>query len=148
MTFEFDEPISVDKSVFVGWQQTSSLRLNVGWDVNRFSQSKIFYNVNGEWLPTSFSGSLMVRPIFGSASTNIADAEQVSKISVYPNPANDILNIANADGNCRITIYAPTGQALIRESGSQINVSNLQSGIYIVKIEAGGQSSTQKFVKQ
>ncbi len=148
MTFEFDEPISVDKSVFVGWQQTSSLRLNVGWDVNRFSQSKIFYNVNGEWLPTSFSGSLMVRPIFGTASTNIADNEQVSKISVYPNPANDILHIANADGNCRITIYAPTGQALICGSGSQINVSGLQSGIYIVKIEAGGQSSTQKFVKQ
>ena len=148
MTFEFGEPIAVEKSIFVGWQQSSSLRLNVGWDVNRFSQSKIFYNVNGDWQPTSFSGSLMVRPIFGSTSTDIADAESVSSISVYPNPATDILNIIGADGNCRTTIYAPTGQILICESGNQINVSRLQSGIYIVKIEAGSLSSTQKFVKQ
>ena len=148
MEFEFTEPLPVDKSVFVGWQQTSKLRLNVGWDVNRFSQSKIFYNVSGDWLPTSFTGSLMVRPIFGHMSTNIAETESVSGISVYPNPATDILNIDGIDGSCRATVYSLTGQILICESDSKINVSSLQSGIYIIQIENGSQSVTLKFVKQ
>ncbi len=148
MQFEFDEPIPVDKSVFVGWQQSSNLRLNVGWDVNRFSQSKIFYNTNGEWLPTSFTGSLMLHPIFGATTTEVFEAESLNNIYVYPNPVNDILHIAGADDRCRATIYSPTGQALIRESGDKISVSNLQPGIYIIKIELNGQSSTQKIVKQ
>lgn len=148
MQFEFDEPIPVDKSVFVGWQQLSKLRLNVGWDVNRFSQSKIFYNTNGDWLPTSFTGSLMLRPIFGSMATNIEENESVSNISVYPNPARDILNIAGTNGDCTVTIFAPTGQILILENNERINVSRLQSGVYIIKIENGGQSALLKFVKQ
>ena len=148
MEFEFSEPLPVDKSVFVGWQQTSKLRLNVGWDVNRFSQSKIFYNVNGDWLPTSFTGSLMVRPIFGKMSTDIADSEFISGVSVYPNPTTDILNIAGIDGNCQVTIYTLTGQVVIRESGSTINVSELNSGIYLINIEDERQSTLLKFVKQ
>ena len=148
MEFEFSEPIAVDKSVFVGWQQSSKLRLNVGWDVNRYSQSKIFYNTSGEWLPTSFTGSLMVRPIFGQMSTDIAETEFVSGILIYPNPANDILNIEGADSDCRVSVYSLTGQALIRESGNCINVSILQSGIYLIKIESGDQSALLKFVKQ
>ena len=148
MEFEFSEPIAIDKSVFVGWQQASKLRLNVGWDVNRFSQSKIFYNTSGEWLPTSFSGSLMVRPIFGSMSTDITDAESVTNILVYPNPVADVLNIVGADNNCRVTVYSPTGKLLICANGATINVSHLQSGIYIVRIENGAQSSQLKFVKQ
>ena len=148
MEFEFSEPIAIDKSVFVGWLQTSKLRLNVGWDVNRFSQSKIFYNTSGEWLPTSFSGSLMVRPIFGSMSTDIADTKSVTNISVYPNPTADVLNIVGADSDCRVTVYSPTGKLLICANGTSINVSHLQSGIYIVRIENGAQSSQLKFVKQ
>ena len=148
MDFEFSEPIAVDKSVFVGWQQSSKLRLNVGWDVNRYSQSKIFYNTSGEWLPTSFTGSLMVRPIFGHMNTDITDTKYVSGISIYPNPANDILNIEGADTDCRVSVYSPTGQALIRKSGNSINVSSLQSGIYLIRIESDDQSALLKFVKK
>lgn len=148
MEFEFSEPIAIDKSVFVGWQQASKLRLNVGWDVNRFSQSKIFYNTSGEWLPTSFSGSLMVRPIFGSMSTDITDAESVTNISIYPNPATDVLNIVGVDNDCRVTVYSPTGKLLICANNATVDVSHLQSGIYIVRIENGAQLSQLKFIKQ
>lgn len=148
MEFEFSEPIAIDKSVFVGWQQASKLRLNVGWDVNRFSQSKIFYNTSGEWLPTSFSGSLMVRPIFGSMSTDITDAESVTNISIYPNPATDVLNIVGVDNDCRVTVYSPTGKLLICANNTTVDVSHLQSGIYIVRIENGAQLSQLKFIKQ
>ena len=90
----------------------------------------------------------MVRPIFGQMSTDIAETEFVSGILIYPNPANDILNIEGADSDCRVSVYSLTGQALIRESGNCINVSILQSGIYLIKIESGDQSALLKFVKQ
>ena len=90
----------------------------------------------------------MLRPIFGSMATNIEENESVSNISVYPNPARDILNIAGTNGDCTVTIFAPTGQILILENNERINVSHLQSGVYIIKIENGGQSALLKFVKQ
>lgn len=150
MTFEFSEPLPVDKSVFVGWQQSSKLRLNVGWDVNRFSQSKIFYNTSGEWLPTSFTGSLMLRPIFGSIGTDIADAESAeNQLSVYPNPVSDWLTINGLDGEkCQLTICNLMGQPIMSSYDSEVNVSSLQSGIYIVYVNHNGGSAALKFIKK
>lgn len=150
MNFEFSEPLQVDKGIFVGWQQSSKLRLNVGWDVNRFSQSKIFYNTSGEWLPTSFTGSLMLRPIFGSMSTDISETETAeNQLSVYPNPASDWLTINGLNGeNCLMTICNLMGQPIMSSQDSKINVSNLQSGIYIVYINRNGGSTALKFIKK
>ncbi|MBO7145983.1 MAG: T9SS type A sorting domain-containing protein [Salinivirgaceae bacterium] len=149
MTFEFSEPLPVEKSIFVGWQQTSKLRLNVGWDVNRFSQSKIFYNTTGDWLPTSFTGSLMLRPIFGSITTDIAETESTINLSVYPNPVSDWLTISGLDdNNCQLAICNTVGQTILCAQGTRVNVSSLQSGIYIVRINHNGGTSALKFIKK
>jgi hypothetical protein len=149
MTFEFSEPLQVDKSIFVGWQQTSKLRLNVGWDVNRFSQSKIFYNTTGDWLPTSFTGSLMLRPIFGSLSTDIADSEVVNDLSVYPNPVSDLLTINGLeDDNCQLCISNAMGQMVLSGHGCSIDVSGLKSGMYLLRINRESGTTILKFIKK
>ena len=149
MNFEFSEPLQVDKSIFVGWQQSSKLRLNVGWDVNRVSQSKIFYNTSGEWLPTSFTGSLMLRPIFGSITTDIAETESTINLSVYPNPVSDWLTISGLDDdNCQLAICNAVGQTILCAQGTRVNVSSLQSGIYIARINHNGGTSALKFIKK
>lgn len=150
MTFAFNEPLDVEKSVFIGWQQTSALRLNVGWDANRYSQSKIFYNTTGNWLNTSFSGSLMMRPLFGSLTDDIAESAQIEQqLTIYPNPANDIITIEGLeDDDCEISIINTLGQTLLRGTDKQYNVSSLNSGIYFVNVRCGGNTSVLKFIKR
>jgi hypothetical protein len=70
---------------------------------------------------------------------------------LYPNPADAVLNIKNisAEKISKIAIYSTNG-ALIKETGSAeaISVSELQSGIYFVKIISGDKVHNAKFIKK
>ncbi|WP_164549855.1 T9SS type A sorting domain-containing protein [Nonlabens ponticola] len=69
--------------------------------------------------------------------------------TVYPNPANDVLNITAANGNAvDVIIYSALGQEVISQKAvsSSINVNNLRSGLYVVKITQDNASQTRKLV--
>lgn len=75
-------------------------------------------------------------------------------ISLYPNPASTILNIENTSGEkiTSVSIYSVTG-ALVKElknaeAVQSISVSELQNGIYFVKLQAGNQVLNSKFIKK
>ena len=59
--------------------------------------------------------------------------------NVYPNPANDVLTVQSSFKIREIEINNTLGQVVLRKEGSQnietIDVSNLQSGAYIVRIK-------------
>ncbi|SHL88567.1 T9SS type A sorting domain-containing protein [Chryseobacterium polytrichastri] len=59
-------------------------------------------------------------------------------ISIYPNPAQDVINIKlgkNAT-KFKVTIYSTVGQlVLTSENKSSIDISNLTKGVYLLKIE-------------
>lgn len=151
MDFQFSQPVFVDKSIFIGWQQTSSLRLNVGWDGSRYSQNKIFYNTTGNWLPTSFTGSLMMRPVFGDFGLGIAeDKTDVNGLSVYPNPVDGLLTVNGLDSeeNFVITIHNALGQIVGRWNNNTIDVSNLCPGVYVLNVSSNGNVSVLKFIKK
>jgi hypothetical protein len=94
--------------------------------------------------------------LFKNSNTNI---EQVlvsdAQLSVYPNPAVDVLNIniSNASfKNSNVTITNISGQELINTNMSgtntQINIEGLSNGIYFVNItNENGFNKTVKFVK-
>ena len=70
-------------------------------------------------------------------------------VSIYPNPANSVLNIANAE-NASIEVFNMLGQSLYSKSNislnEQINVSHLTEGTYFVKIANGEAVKTSKFI--
>ncbi len=71
----------------------------------------------------------------------------VATPKVYPNPARDFVNIENAN-NSTISIYNMMGQ-LVRKVEStseilQINTSDFNSGIYMIKIQNGESIQTKK----
>ena len=59
--------------------------------------------------------------------------------NVYPNPASDIVTIQSSFKVKEIEVHNALGQVVLRKQGSQnietIDVSNLQSGTYIVRIK-------------
>ncbi|MCF6308841.1 MAG: T9SS type A sorting domain-containing protein, partial [Flavobacteriaceae bacterium] len=73
---------------------------------------------------------------------------QSNAFSIYPNPANDYINITSQiSGDKNVAIYDILGKQVINTITSErINISALTSGIYIVKITQNGVSSTKKLV--
>jgi len=73
----------------------------------------------------------------------------LNNVIIYPNPANEVLNIKNAE-NSDIEIYDLLGRAIVSKSNislnEQINVSSLTTGTYIIKITNNNQVKTKKFI--
>jgi len=67
---------------------------------------------------------------------------------IYPNPATEYINIQSSNKLQSASIYSISGQKVkdINSKFDNINISDLLSGIYFVKVNADGVDSTQKLV--
>jgi len=79
-----------------------------------------------------------------------------SGIKLYPNPANDFITIEfnSIENTNNIKIYDITGKEVNNYSitnnntTSQLNISNFESGIYIITIQTSDKIIREKFIKQ
>ena len=79
--------------------------------------------------------------------TGVAE-NQNANISVYPNPANDIVNI-NVNGSFKYQVINSLGQVVRNGNATNkamIKVSDLNKGIYFLNITTGNQVNVQKVV--
>ncbi|GJM35707.1 MAG: hypothetical protein DHS20C18_47080 [Saprospiraceae bacterium] len=74
-----------------------------------------------------------------------------TKVSIYPNPANDMLKFKTQQEIQSIRIVSMAGQTLevikSDEMSDQLDISNLEPGIYYLLLEINGEMIPQKFVK-
>ena len=73
-----------------------------------------------------------------------------STFSIYPNPATTVLNV-NAEGYNTLEIVNLLGQTVYTAnatSNMQINVSNLNNGVYFVRMNGENGTATQRFIKK
>ena len=70
-------------------------------------------------------------------------------INIYPNPVKDILNI-NAKGDYNYQLISIDGKIVKdgNQSENAVNVQNLPTGIYIMKITQDGKTSSHKVIKK
>ncbi len=94
--------------------------------------------------------------IIDNFKTNDEDASTgnftASSFSVYPNPAKDVLNISNSiNAEINSVIVTDINGRTVKQANSnvsQINVSDLNAGVYFVNINSNEGSTTKKIVKQ
>ncbi|MGB0403275.1 MAG: T9SS type A sorting domain-containing protein [Salibacteraceae bacterium] len=84
--------------------------------------------------------------------TGIAENNN-DKVSVYPNPASNVLNIENLAGYSQISLVNSIGEVVLSEkinySSNQFDVSNLPSGIYVLQlITENGENHKERIVIQ
>ncbi len=115
-------------------------------------------NYAGEiFRPTGFS--MQVINYDGTTTIGISEISKNGAeplIIAYPNPANDLITItANpivAIHNPVLSIYSIEGQFLFQQLFTQgkteLNISGLARGIYLIKMTSNGNSEVIKFVKQ
>ena len=73
----------------------------------------------------------------------------VNKISLYPNPATDIINIQAAQPVKMVQVYTTLGQKVLTGSSNKLNIASLSQGIYIVNIALdNGATESFKVIKQ
>jgi xyloglucan-specific exo-beta-1,4-glucanase len=69
---------------------------------------------------------------------------------VYPNPSNDYISLhLQNESLSSAVIFSVTGQKVMEENDTKIDISSLESGIYFVKINTvSSKTTTQKMIKQ
>jgi hypothetical protein len=71
------------------------------------------------------------------------------KITIAPNPVGNELNFANANDITAVTVTDASGRVVLKSnSGDSINTSGLNSGIYLVTVQAAWGITTLKMVRQ
>lgn len=106
-----------------------------------------------EFLLTSNIDVVYVDNIYLHKNTvlSVNEFDVNNKVTIYPNPANSIINL-NAKHNIeQVAIFNITGQQILvtqpNIAETSIDVSNFNSGIYLVKTLVNGVENTTKFVK-
>jgi hypothetical protein len=95
-------------------------------------------------------GLVWIDPISKSTLSN-NEFELANSIILYPNPAKDVLNIKGDVSKLKsIEVYSILGKRLleVKENFNEINISNLQSGMYLLRVNTNETSVTYKIVKE
>lgn len=113
---------------------------------------------NGRYVSSENGGSGMMcnRPEIGgweiftwatttkSASIALAIDDEIETVKVYPNPANDVLNIPNALDTDISIVYNMAGLKIMEVAGASANISKLNRGMYLINVNG----KIQKFIKK
>jgi len=80
------------------------------------------------------------------------DNSSLGNIEIYPNPASDILQIRNLTdvGSTKIQIVNMHGSTISEQTlkDPNIDISNLNSGVYILKVSSKENSLIKRFIKK
>ncbi len=80
------------------------------------------------------------------------DEFDFSQITVYPNPANDVVKVQSTSGIKSVTVYDVQGRRIqttgSNSKNSEVNISELKAGIYFFSIETENGTGVKKILKR
>ena len=107
-----------------------------------YSDTQLFFDDNGTIVSYNLSE---LRKAYFAAPQDVEEVEN-QQLTIYPNPAKDVLNIKNLADNQEVTIYSMNGAVIMKtivSGDAKININELRPGMYVVS--AGNLFS--KFIK-
>jgi hypothetical protein len=91
--------------------------------------------------------------VYWNTSTTLSSSEIASnqEVTFYPNPTNDIVNFSLTEKIESIILYNLLGQEvlkkLVNSNEFSVDLSNLSSGTYVIKLNSNDKMKTTKLVK-
>jgi hypothetical protein len=86
---------------------------------------------------------------------NAVGTDEVSAVNawqLYPNPASDIINIEGLNGNAQVMVMDATGRLMDQfnttETKVYLNISDYESGIYLIQVKDDFGLRTERLIKQ
>ena len=98
----------------------------------------------------------MIRPVLGKKfdCTPVREVEKL-QFSVYPNPADQQITVVLdqlANQHCEAVMYDMMGRKVaeysLNDNCNTLNISNLNSGIYLLQLKSESQTAIQKVIKR
>jgi len=150
IVFNYDGVQPVDSVIWNfgdGSSSTSINNLNINHDFvqdGRYMVCAIAYNS---------CGSNMYCEELAIGDVGITEIPGFAEVSVYPNPATQMLTVSGASAGMHLGIYDALGRLLqhstLKGDKDQIDVSRLASGIYLMRFtDKQGRRGNVKFVKE
>ncbi len=163
LTVYGDEPITTEND---GLMEGEMLRFRI-FDINKYSEKELtatfnptYPNMNGLFAINGLSGISW----FKESPTGVGVNDLAASVQVYPNPAKDVVSITLTGFNpetsglsglkkgLTATLLTAEGKLAktfsITSPTTQLDVSDLQPGIYLLKITSENQVVVKRVVKQ
>ena len=147
--FQDFKRLQMTGTFFIGIKQFDQDPLNIGFDVNTVTNSKMYYSNSGaDWNKSLTKGALMIRPIFSSNLNKHIGLQEVSNmesqsIQLYPNPTQEFISITSTyegyDGGILRDIHGKIVMQ-ITHNQSTISMIDLPAGIYLFQDKITGQT--------
>jgi hypothetical protein len=153
--------ITLDSAIFIpagtyyiGWAQTNNFEINLGFDRTFNNNSRIYYNLDGNWYNyDAQGGTLMIRPLFGEPfDTYVGNPEmsqsQRSDWKLFPNPASEKATIQFPNQTKFSTLIMDISGRVLFETEGQLDhvdlpVNLFPAGIYLVGVKSASDLSYQ-----
>ena len=146
---DFDQPVPVSGSFYVGFSQPSNGRtLHYGLDLNNTFPARHFFRRDnaGIWDTANFQpsgalqrGAIMMRPVLtNNVITTSAPATETATFALYPNPARGPVRVAGP-AFARAAVLDAVGRVAWQQPAAQagqplLPLPALPPGVYIVRL--------------
>jgi hypothetical protein len=78
-----------------------------------------------------------------------AEFQNILAMSIFPNPATDVLNISSEFGtNVEWVIYDISGKAILNGNGNIANIETIETGTYVIQVIGNDQTGTKTIIKK
>jgi hypothetical protein len=142
---------------YVGWYQSQTFKVNVGFDKNLDNKSRTYFRTSGAWDTLSIPGTLMIRPVVGKTlwkdQIGIEENWNDQSILLYPNPASETIYFTLADDVTltSVRVIDITGKQVYQATNPtthQVDIAGFAQGLYFMQFFANGsaQPLTKKFI--
>jgi uncharacterized repeat protein (TIGR02543 family) len=132
-----------------GEEVTISIETNEDWAFQNWTENG---TVVAEEKTFTFIATANRNFVANLMYTESVGEQNGSKASIYPNPVNDKLTIEAQGAIGTVEIYNLMGALVYSQKGCankvEINTSDLQSGIYFIRMTNDRMSETRRFVKE
>jgi hypothetical protein len=83
----------------------------------------------------------------------IEDVENAEQLMVFPNPAEDVVNITAPTNVNKVEVFSLDGKMVkgnnvVGSTNVKLNVEDLESGIYVLKVYADRQTHVARIIKK
>lgn len=133
--WEYVNPVNATGIINQGVNPTANLAFRCSFYPSNYSGFASHTFTTGSTIETTNAVSSTC-----SLSTSISENEDYNEINIYPNPANDIINIDNLNYNnelYKVELTNALGQVVLSETTTSKKIilnDNLKNGIYFLKV--------------
>ncbi|MFI3239661.1 MAG: Ig-like domain-containing protein [Bacteroidales bacterium] len=131
---------------FLGWKYVeitlSSLESGVAYNLTnvKLAQTEAIYTMEG---------SFQLDNLVINRTSGVGAAPVISDLSIYPITATTVIDVSAADEILKLQLINPAGSVVKSANGTQIVVSDMEDGVYILKITTDkGTVSSKVIVKK